>query len=84
MTDNRQRLQVAIDELLSSDTADIAVARDWVILAHVNKLNDLDPDSGTIHVTRGPQTSIFTAIGLIEVATQTHGLMPQDDNDEDY
>jgi hypothetical protein len=78
LTDSQQRLQVAIDELLSFDHGEIVMARDWVILAHVNKLNDLDPDAGTLHVERGPNTSIFTAIGLIEVANSHHGYEVDD------
>ena len=71
----QSRLQELLDEMLTQEHHEMTIAKDWLVIAHVNKLSDDEVDEGTISVLRSPTTSIFTAIGLLQIATETQGTI---------
>lgn len=77
MQDNpRGKLQEALDALLVEEFGELTYAKDWVLAAHVVKLEDATEDEGTISIQKGMGTSIFAAMGLLQVANNTYQSEP--------
>lgn len=75
----RNKLQDAIDAHVADEYGSLAMARDWVLSAHVISIDDVNEDTGHLAIYKGAQTSVFTATGILTVANDTYRA---DDFDE--
>jgi hypothetical protein len=82
--ETRSTLQQAIDSHLADEFGDFAMARDWVLTAHVVSIGDLNEHTGRISIVKGSQTTLFSALGILMIANETYRYqMDQDAAEED-
>lgn len=63
--DTHKALEEAINaHALAQSGEDVAVVKDWVVVAAVSSLND-EPDLENIHVERAANTTLYAVTGLL-------------------
>lgn len=81
--ETRSTLQQAIDSHLADEFGDFAMARDWVLTAHVVSIGDLNEQTGRISIVKGSQTTVFSALGILMIANDTYRYQMDNSTDED-
>lgn len=81
--ETRSTLQQAIDSHLADEFGDFAMARDWVLTAHVVSIGDVSEQTGRISIVKGSQTTVFSALGILMIANDTYRYQTEQTTDED-
>jgi|TARA_R110000796_G_scaffold39383_4_gene98292 hypothetical protein len=81
--ETRSTLQQAIDAHLVDEFGDFAMARDWVLTAHVVSIGDVSEQTGRISIVKGSQTTVFSALGILMIANDTYRYQTEQTTDED-